>query len=50
MTDYRKLYTTLFNGITDALKLIDALDIAGAKDLLISLQQKTEEMFIESDV
>ena len=49
MTDYRKLYLTLFNGITDALELIDALDILGAKELLISLQQKTEDMFIDDE-
>ena len=49
MTDYQKLYLTLFNGITDALELIDALDILGAKELLISLQQKSEDMFIEDE-
>ena len=49
MTDYRKLYLTLFNGITDAIELIDALDILRAKELLISLQQKTEDMFIDDE-
>ena len=44
---YQKLYTTLFNAITDALQEIDMLEITKAKQLLIEAQQKTEEMYIE---
>ena len=47
MPDYQKLYTTLFNAITDALTQIDKLEIATAKQILIQVQQETEEMYIE---
>ena len=46
MPDYQKLYTTLFNAITDAIEKIDALEIKDAKRILMQAQQKTEELYL----
>lgn len=48
MPDYQKLYSILFNAITDALRKIDSLQIAEAKQLLIRAQQESEECYISS--
>ena len=49
MPDYQKLYTTLFNAITDALRELDALEIAKAKQCLVEAQQKTEELYMDAE-
>ena len=49
MTDYQKMYTTLFNAVTDALAKIEAQNYGDAKDLLISAQQKAEEIYIAAE-
>ncbi|MBQ8831232.1 MAG: hypothetical protein IJ017_06505 [Oscillospiraceae bacterium] len=49
MPDYQKLYTMLFNSITDALKMLDRLDILTAKEVLIEAQQKAEEEYIDGE-
>ena len=46
MPDYQKLYTTLFNAITDALQKIDTLEVDEAQAILVQAQQKAEEMYI----
>ena len=46
MTDYQKMYTSLFNAITDALEQMEKQNYGSAKDLLITAQQKTEEIYI----
>ena len=46
MTDYQKMYTTLFNAVTAALKKMEVQNYGDAKELLISAQQKTEEIYI----
>ena len=46
MTDYQKMYTTLFNAVTDALEKMEVQNYSDAKELLISAQQKTEEIYI----
>ena len=46
MTDYQKMYTTLFNAVTDALKKMEMQNYGDANELLISAQQKTEEIYI----
>ena len=48
MTDYQKMYSTLFNAITDALEQMDAQNYGEAKETLISAQQKAEEIYINS--
>ena len=44
--DYQKMYTTLFNAITDALSQIETQNYSDAKETLISAQQKAEEIYI----
>ena len=46
MTDYQKMYTMLFNAVTDALEKMEAQNYGDAKALLISAQQKAEEIYI----
>lgn len=41
-----KLYTTLFNAVTDALRALDKLNIGSAKEILLHAQLTTEGMFI----
>ena len=48
MTDYQKMYTLLFNAITDALEQMEKQNLGSAKDLLTTAQQKTEEIYMES--
>ena len=45
--DYQRLYAMLFNSITDAIELIEELDVKAARDLLIAAQQKAEDEYIE---
>ena len=47
--DYQRLYTMLFNSITDAIELIEELDVKAARDLLIAAQQKAEDEYIETE-
>ena len=44
--DYQKIYTTLFNAITDALSQIETQNYGDAKEILISAQQKEEKIYI----
>ena len=46
MEDYQKMYSTLFNAITDALAQIENQNSSDAKSTLIAAQQKAEEMYI----
>ena len=46
MENYQKMYSTLFNAITDALAQIDNQNYGDAKPTLIAAQQKAEEMYI----
>ena len=46
MTDYLKMYLTLFNAITDALAQIVYIILGEAISTLIAAQQKAEEMYI----
>ena len=48
MAAYDKMYSLLFNAITDALEKLEKQDFGDAKDILISAQQKTEELYIKS--
>ena len=49
MENYQKMYSLLFNAITDALAQIEDQNYGDAKDILISAQQKAEEMYITSN-
>ena len=48
MTDYRKMYHVLFNAITEAVGLLEADDVLGAAQTLITAQQQTEEIYTET--
>ena len=45
---YQKMYTTLFNAVTDALRLLEKGNSAGAAALLKQAQQSTEEQYINA--
>ena len=47
--DYRKLYTLLFNTVTDAVEELEDLNIGAAKERLISAQQQAEEFYIDEE-
>ena len=49
MPDYQKMYTTLFNAVTDALDELERSRCDAARFLLIRAQQETEELYIETD-
>ena len=49
MGDYQKLYTKLFNAITDALEALEQLNVGEAKDLLRRAQQEAEEDYLSSE-
>ncbi|NMA24191.1 MAG: hypothetical protein GX936_00845 [Clostridiales bacterium] len=49
MPDYEKLYRILFNGITDALEVLDKEGDLSAKLALIRAQRAAEEYYIEAD-
>ena len=48
MPDYQKMYTTLFNAITDAIENMQQANYSAAKELLIRAQQETEELYINA--
>lgn len=49
MPDYQKLYTLMFNAVTDALADMDAMNFGAAKDRLQSAQIQAEELYINQD-
>lgn len=46
-TVYKKMYTTLFNAVTDALERMEKEDFLAAEELLRQAQQAGEELFLE---
>ena len=46
--NYEKMYHLLFNAITDALEQMEKQNLGSAKDLLTPVQQKAEEIYMES--
>ena len=46
MADYKKMYTTLFNAVTDALGLMEDEKFVDAAVVLATAQLQTEEMYI----
>lgn len=49
MTDYQKMYTMLFNAITDALMQMEKQNYGAAKETLISAQQRAEELYLSAE-
>lgn len=46
MADYKKMYITLFNACTDAVRQLQVMNVVSAMDLLIQAQRETEERYI----
>ena len=46
MIDYQKLYTTLFNSLTDAIEEMDTHNFGNAKKIIIKAQQDAEQMYL----
>ena len=49
MEEYKKMYLLLFNAITDALEQMEKQNYSTAKDLLITAQQKAEEIYMSAE-
>jgi len=49
MSNYEKMYYMLFNAITDALKLLEHDDVAGASVKLANAQYFAEEEYISAE-
>ena len=49
MVDYQKLYTKLFNAITDALDALEQLNVGQARDILRQAQQEAEEEYLSAE-
>ena len=47
MPNYQKLYTLLFNAMTDALTELEQMNVGAAKAMLIAAQQQAEELYME---
>ena len=47
--EYQKMYTLLFNAITDALKQMESQNFGTAKETLIAAQQQAEEIYITAE-
>ena len=45
---YQKMYTTLFNAITDALAQLEAQDLPAAQEPLRQAQQTAEDLYLEA--
>lgn len=49
MVNYQKLYSTIYNAVTDAIEEMKETRYCKAMEILILAQQKTEEMYITAD-
>ena len=49
MTNYQKMYMTLFNAITDALEQMEKQNFGTAKESLIAAQQQAEEIYMSAE-
>ena len=47
MPDYMKMYSVLFNAVSDAVEILESAP-EKARELLISAQIQTEEIYIET--
>lgn len=46
MENYKKMYLTLFNAITDAIEALHLEEYKNAEERLVRAQQETEELYI----
>ena len=47
--DYKKMYLTLFNAVTDATDELAKLNIGNAKSILVAAQAKCEDIFLNCE-
>lgn len=45
--DYQRLYTLLFNSITDAIEALQAQNFGAAQEILVKAQQQAEDIYLE---
>lgn len=45
--DYKKMYLSLFNSITDSLNALESLNFGQAADILRQAQGDCEELYVE---
>ena len=45
--DYKKMYLSLFNSITDSLNALERLNFGQAADILRQAQSDCEELYVE---
>ena len=43
---YKKLYFSMFNAVTDAIKVLESDDLQKAREILICAQQRAEEEYL----
>lgn len=48
MVDYQKMYTILFNAITDAVEQLEQFQPGNTRTLLIRAQRAAEEIYISA--
>ncbi len=48
MASYEKMYTLLFNGVTDALICLDRKESKKAAEILRAAQVKAEQIFVDT--
>lgn len=46
---YRKMYTRLFNAVTDALEEMERQNFGAAHQLLVEAQQDCEEIYLDGE-
>lgn len=49
MPDYQKMYSILFNAISDGLEELDNLNIGSAKKIFKEAQSRTEELYMSQE-
>ena len=49
MPDYQKMYTLLFNAVTDAVESLEAQNYGAARDVLVTAQRAAEELYIQAE-
>ena len=49
MEKYKEMYLLLFNAITDTLEQMEKQNYGSAKEALITVQQKAEEIYMSAE-
>ena len=46
---FRKMYLALFNAVTDAIRALDRGEAVRARQILVSAQQESEEIYLQGE-